>query len=51
MNWNEKRRRAARGKRKQKAMERETERQTEVACVLAERFGGIEVIVNEGEFL
>lgn len=27
------------------------DRETEVACVLAERFGGIEVIVNEGEFL
>ena len=32
-------------------MERKRDRQTEVACVLAERFGGIEVIVNEGEFL
>lgn len=31
--------------------ERQRDRQTEVACVLAERFGGIEVIVNEGEFL
>lgn len=42
------------GKKKAKShgkKERQTERQTEVACVLAERFGGIEVIENEGEFL
>lgn len=38
------------GKKKAKSHGKK-ERQTEVACVLAERFGGIEVIVNEGEFL